>query len=379
MESISFLLSLTGSNRVTLRSTNVTMPYSSWLINESQFYILDLSRSPHSRTKINLHGWESSAATISSDIDQPLVTSSVRVVLWSVGKPDLSVENALGQVLNIEARFFQAAHGKKAPSSDGGSKRDPWRPLLPPYAEIGNNLLRIVTDHEIDDESSVSVVLIAGSRWQTDWVAEEFDGVLPSLDTHTSAGDPTPWWRHKLFKGYVPLLHWCLASGNRLTRTITRTSLIFGALLPLVYRSTFSIMDRSNRLRLAYIKLLSKEFVDLAQEESAILGLYSQRFGLRRVVENSEDDSEQLARYIASEKLTDLGKDCNSVQEYYKPVHTSALRLEAEVRDYLELQSGRMALKGSQKSILLSSLQIEESKRGSSLTRPFENVTSNKI
>ena len=347
------------------------MPHNIFITDESHFYIFDLSRSPQSRTKINLRGWESSVAAISTDLRQPVAKSSVRVVLWTVGKPDPSLENTLGQALNIEAGFFRAVHDKKARSSDREPERDSSRPLIPPYTEIDDNLITIVTDHELDDQSSVSVVLIAGSHWLTDWVA---------LDTNSLSGHPTtPLWSRIHSINYLPLLHWCLASGNGLTRTITRTSLIFGALLPLVYSSTFSIMYRSNRLRLAYIELLFTELVDSAQKESAILDLYSQRLSLRREVENSEDDSEQLARYITSQGLTDLEKDCTSVQEFYKSVHTSALRLETEVRDYLELQSGRMALKESQKSILLSSLQIEENKRGSSFAGPFENVAPNEV
>ena len=216
--------------------------------------------------------------------------------------------------------------------------------------------------------------MIAGSSWQTSRVAREFSSLLPRLDSKTSHGDPKEFslWRGDFISGYLPLLHWCLTSGNWFSRTITRTSLIFGALLPLVYSSAFAVKDRSNQVRLAYIKLLNDSFVDSAQKDTAIFDLYSQRLGLRRAVENSEDDSEQLARYMTSQGLTDLENDCTSVQNYLKSVHSSALRLEAEVRDYLEFQSGQMALKESQKSISLSSLQIEEYKRGSSLLGQLE-------
>ena len=276
--------------------------------------------------------------------------------------------------MNIETRFFQAAHEKRAPFPESEPERDPSRPLVLPYAEIGEDFIRIITDHKLDHQCSVSIVLIAGSRWPTSWVAREFGSLLPPLDSKSSHRDPKEfrWVRRDFISGYLPLLDWCLTSGNWLSRTITRTSLIFGALLPLVYSSAFAIMDRSNRIRLTYIGLLDDKFVDSAQKNTAILDLYSQRLGLRRVVENSEDDSEQLARYITSQGLTDLENDCTSVQNYYKSVHSSALRLEAEVRDYLELQSEQMTLKESQKSISLSSLQIEEYKRGSSLHGLFE-------
>ena len=357
------------------------MPYSDFFTDESQFCILDLSQSPQSGTKVDLRGWMSSEAAISTDLRRPIATSSVRVVLWSVGKPDSCLENTLGQALNIETRFFQAAHAKKARFSDSEPERASSRPLVPPYAEIGENLIRIVTNHQVDEQSSVSIILIAGNLWQTNWITEEFGGEVPSLDTKTSHGhlQEVLRWGDNIDNGYVPLLHWCLVSGSRLKRTITITSLIFGALLPLVYSSTFSIMDRSNRVRLAYTQLLDDRFDDSTQKESAIFDLYSQRLGLRRVVESSEDDSEQLARYITSQGLTDLKQDYTDVQKHYKSVYTSALRLEAEISDYLELQSGRMALQESQKSILLSNLQIEEYKRGSSLPKPLEIFAFNKV
>ena len=248
------------------------MPNSTWILGlpQSQFYFFDLSRSPQSQTKINLRGWKSSVAAILTDIRQPLatpsVTPSVRVLLWSVGKPNPSLEDSLGHALNIEEQFFLAAHEKKACSSDGEPERDPSRPLVPPYAELGKSLIRIVTHHELDDHSSISVVVIAGSHWQTDSVLKEFGGVIPSQDTNTSHGDPQESlrWGNNTINGYVPLLYWSLASGTRLARIITRTSLIFGALLPLVFSSTFSIKNRSSRIRLAYIELLNDKFTDSA-------------------------------------------------------------------------------------------------------------------
>ena len=45
-------------------------------------------------------------------------------------------------------------------------------------------------------------------------------------------------------------------------------------------------------------------------------------------------------------------------------IRREATRLEAEIRDYLQLQTGELALEESKKSIELSNFQIEEAKRG---------------
>ena len=55
-----------------------------------------------------------------------------------------------------------------------------------------------------------------------------------------------------------------------------------------------------------------------------------------------------------------------AIEDELQQAHLEALRLETEIREYLQLQTGELALQESRKSIELSNSQIEEAKRGQS-------------
>ena len=141
-----------------------------------------------------------------------------------------------------------------------------------------------------------------------------------------------------------------------LTSTITSNSLAFSTLVPLVYMSTFLVDKQCRDTRYFYLDLL-RSSLDPDSREGLLSSLDTSRCNLRRLIEESKGDSEQLRRYITPQGLTDLVGDCTQVQEYYNRVHESALRLEIEIRDF-------SALEESRKSIELGNLQIQENKRG---------------
>ncbi len=55
-----------------------------------------------------------------------------------------------------------------------------------------------------------------------------------------------------------------------------------------------------------------------------------------------------------------------AVEDELRQARLEASRLETEIRDFLQLQTGELALQESRKSIELSNSQIEEAKRGQS-------------
>ncbi|CAD6592077.1 MAG: hypothetical protein ASARMPRED_005971 [Alectoria sarmentosa] len=88
----------------------------------------------------------------------------------------------------------------------------------------------------------------------------------------------------------------------------------------------------------------------------------------RRMVGKSEDlnYSHQLRRFILSQMPcdTNLDEPFIEIEDQLQQAHLEAHRLENEIRDYLQLQIGELALQESRKSIELSGSQIEEAKRG---------------
>lgn len=90
------------------------------------------------------------------------------------------------------------------------------------------------------------------------------------------------------------------------------------------------------------------------------------RYSLRRMVEDFEDSSLRLRDCMHSpmKKDTPQGQSLMTLEGDLQQFGLEATRLETEIRDYLQLQIGELALQESKKSIELSNPQIEEAKRG---------------
>ena len=109
---------------------------------------------------------------------------------------------------------------------------------------------------------------------------------------------------------------------------------------------------------------------DFAGREKELEKIYSEirqdRLRLRAMVEDSEDGLNHFLRYIHSQTSADwpLNKSWLRVEGNLRTTHEEARRFEAQIRDYLQLHVGELALQESKKSIELSNRQIEEGKRG---------------
>lgn len=349
---------------------------------ESTCFILDLSRASDSRVAFAFRCRTSSAADTLNSLRNPPAQSSVQVLLWSVCRTDLDMVTALGLGLKIDSHFFEAVYEKvirpaqqcqgQGWNSATHRPKQCWRPFAPTYLEIDSKIITIAGHHNPVQPCSVPVVLVAGTDWRVENIFNEICDVLPLLDsvvdTTLHQNSEPPQWRRcdDEIRDYARLLHWCLRNGKKSIGSIP--TLMFNALLPLVYRSTLRINDQCSQARYTYLKLLesfSSETDNLGHRNSLISDLYQQRLSLRRTVEDSEDDIENLSRYIELHAMTEWVQAFIKPSECIQRVRDAAHRLEVEIRDYLQLQAGEMGLRESRESIELSSLQIEESKRGS--------------
>ena len=350
----------------------------------STCFILDLSRGPGSQPDVNLRCKTSSGAETLKSLRHPPDTSSVQIVLWLVTEMWSDLTSALGLGLKVDVSYFDTVCDRiivpdelRRSESSGlyhmyevGSYKY-GRRLKPAHVEVGGDVVTIVGHHDADRPLSVPVVLVAGRGWQIKDVVKEIGDVLPLLDSATGETahekpSPHPWWRYPdEISDYVRLLHWCLENRNERTGVGTNASLLFTALLPLIYRSTSVIQKECHCTRDSYPGRQGFPPLDSAARDEVDSRLHKLRLFFRRLVEQSKDDSEYLTTYTALQRVEGWKEFDAEVQTHYKRVHTSALRLDAEVRDYLQLQAGEMALQESRKSLELSSLQIEESKRGS--------------
>ena len=350
--------------------------------------VLDLSRTPNSHANVNLRCRTSSPAEILTSLRHPPAESSVQILLWSVSGIDPDLVSALGLSFKIDAPFFEAVHARveapelrHRPSGRDGSFPDRryQLPFAPCYAEIGGNIVTMAVSHRPGQLHSVPVVLIAGTNWkfpEITWKPDcSLDGAADKDSYQTC--DPSEWWQHEDdIGGYARVLHWCLENGN--SGHDNSTDLIPFALLPLVYMNAFRMHYECDLTRYSYLNMLEKLMPSprdqddrKRKEDIDISNVYRLRFLLRRSVERVEDESEGLIRYMNWQGLTNWLPAYMEFVERYRRAPKSAHRLEAEIRDFLQLQVGEMGLEESRKSIELSSLQIEESKRGLSSHHQF--------
>ena len=83
------------------------------------------------------------------------------------------------------------------------------------------------------------------------------------------------------------------------------------------------------------------------------------------MIEDSEDNFLRLRDNLHSVMSygTSQSQSFMTVELDLQQTRLEATRLEAEIRDYLQLQTGELALEKSKNSIELSNSQIEEAKR----------------
>lgn len=365
---------------------------------KSTCFILDLSRGVDSQANVSLRYRTSSPAEVLTNLRHPPAESSVQVLLWMVNGVSPDLVSALGLGLNIDPSFFEAVHQRvlsreqRRESIDQSTfeavpqrvKSPPYgheRPFAPSYAEIGGSIVTTTVSHRSGQPHPVLVVFIAGTDCNFVQIATKIGGLLPlpgnaADKTSYELWDQPQWLQHKdNVGGYAAILHWCLGNENKATDN--NINLIFVALLPLAYITALRIHDQCGRTRIFYLKVLKPSPIvprpspldgDYREDKNWVISqLHWNRLLLRRLAEDLEDESEDLIRYLKWQALTDWPPAYSKIAECYQRAHKSAHRMEAEIRDFLQLQAGEMGLQESRKSIEISSLQIEESKRGSFL------------
>ena len=346
-----------------LKSNFSILPY------KAGFTILDLIKEDNSQPQVVLRCYSTSAASIVTDLRQPPANVAVQIVLWNSGCYfSGNLVNALGLGLKIDPRFFEALDCKRK------------RHLDPKHVTINEAVATVIRRYNPDKLDTAPIVLIAGMEWASElatYVDEEIGDVLPfqcpaveGYPLHTSRYVP-PLSGQGLERldnehtAYARLLSWCLKKDEE--PAVGVTNLCLQPLIPLFYLKVFRIRKFCARIRQEYYDLLEGMMTE-AEKEDFISGLPKHRFRLRALVEDSKDALDQFLRYTLSQKAGDLlsTKSWLEAEADLKRTHQEAARLEAQIRDYLQLQVGELALQESKKSIELSNRQIEEGKRGQS-------------
>ena len=340
-----------------------------------RFTILDVSKEDNSGSQVVLRCCSKYAASIVTTLRQPPANVAVQILLWKDYEYCCpTVLSILGLGLKIDPRFFEALNSRRR------------RHLDPKHVTITGAFANVLRHYNPELLDAAPIVLIARMKWVSEIAEdaeEEIGDVLPfqypAVETdrfQTDRGDPPLNGQmfgpiHNEYPNYTRLLKWCLEKDEE--PAVGVTNLTLQPLVPLFYLEILRIRRCCVHLRQGYYALYDNDMKDRdkkdmlgAGKEEFISYLPEKRLRLRALVEDSEDVLDQFLRYVDSQQSSDLllTRLWRKAEKDIRNTHREAARLEAQIRDSLQLQVGEWALQESKESIELSNRQIEEGKRG---------------
>ena len=233
----------------------------------------------------------------------------------------------------------------------------------------------VVRHYPIDKPAAPLIILIAGDLHFTEgfkYIADQniskpLPFTLPKdpieKDSSYSPFVPGPWLN--IYKEIFSML-----AENNPDNTRCTAAIIARVLMSLLHMNCLQTRMQCSQLRRTFLELqtpMDTNDVDNQLVNQTSSKLHHERFWLRRSVENSEDEMRHFERYFSAEDANYLPNSSAylRIKQETDQIHNEARRLDAEVRDYLQLEVGNLSLEESRKSIELSNHQIQEGKRGS--------------
>lgn len=326
------------------------------------FAIYDLSMQEDSQTRLSLRCYRDSPTELIQalrEARQPSGSICVQLVLWNTYRQTLSHEmaDALVLGLKLDVEFLvdliafllleQQYHTRNAAETRKGFRASHNGSVR------GTATLATISQSFMPDPTNVIPFLFVASALDDyldhdEWVilARSVRKMPPFCRTPSArlmTADST----------YAKLVKHFIAQSR--DATPSKIFVLLAAISPLLYVEAY-------RVRNAYDQSRNK-YTDKRQPQQA---LDIMRRNLRRLSEETEDLVGQVFRYLTFEAHSDCLKEPSwlSIKADIMSLIHDARRLETEVRDYLQLQVGNLALEESRKSIELSNLQIREAKSG---------------
>ena len=314
--------------------------------------------------KLSLRCNSSLATEILSALRQPPATTRISIVLWDTTSLTEEMLNALGLGLRIAAPFFDALvsrHPKALLPSEGcmgGTISDD-------VVVIGQYVMTLVHDHTPAAPDAAPIVLIAAVNQGVSVYDQNFLEISPVRRPGMHRTNSIPSSSLMLLrwvKEYLRGLNFELKRGS--AHGGSTTDLTFDPLVTLLKFSMLLIRPECKAARANYLNATKPRRIEGVG--GTLKDVFENRYMLRRMIEDSEDNSLRLRDYIHSLEKDDIsrGHSLMALEVDLQQTRLEAARLEIEIRDYLQLQTSESALQESKKSIELSNFQIEEAKRG---------------
>ena len=334
--------------------------------------IVDVLEGDSTCRTLNLRCYTTSGTKILSALRRPPPGATLSIVLWDSTSLDEEMLNALGLGLKIQPRFFNGllARHPETPEIPGEGKS--WK-IADDVVVVGQYVMTLVQNYLSANPDATPVILIAGLDQRH---LERYGDLIfsneelpfqklatPAMRGMTMGGvadpvDQLPGW----MRDCVRRLESEIKKGRGLGANYTDLPL---DLLTALLQCTMPLLRKECRVtRARYLKATkptSTETVETIRKD-----IFQMRYSLRRMVEDFEDVSLRLRDCMNSSMKQDTpqGQSLLTLKGDLEQFGLEATRLETEIRDYLQLQVGELALQESKKSIELSTSQIEEAKRG---------------
>ena len=304
---------------------------------------------------------------------------SVQIILLDINKEFQLMSDftdVLGLGLRLDPEFVDAV-------TDFDRSPEPWdyqdyyKQARSTYIQINGILATISRPSALAELTPPPVVFVAGNltwidaNWTDEVSQDEFRDLLRRSQPGTNLTEDKP--ASRTVWSYVHILEKFLIQQQE--HDDDESSLLITCLLPvlqlesLFLRSFLCQVSRffsGNRSQAVGDLRAEGSLSEMARDENAPASLYKFRISVRARVEALEDQDMYSSWFMSSQFGVRFSEKLPYIkyQEDRQLVILEARRLEAEIRDHLQVQASLSALLESRKSIELSNYQIQEGKRG---------------
>ena len=329
------------------------------------------------------------------DLRSPPDNSTARIVVWSIPRAD-SLRSGLVAAFGFGLKIQPAIFATMLSIVQEDSSNSMCRRLEPDYVMIGNSIATVARNY-VPNKRVPPVLFVAKVHHKTtdflrrspvlanDYMDMVRDALMSEIYGRISFYRPASDMRSLRALApqssehldrlsdhvYLNVLSKYVQNGEDVDAQ--RDGPLLNAILPLLHLEVLALRPQYEMVRTALLRAhrcSTGHYDNLKQLSYDTLD--RQRFGLRRKL---EDLKESRSRFVKFSRLQNAPKWLEkqpwlSQEEEIIEAVSEARAVEAEARDYMQLQTGNLSIEESRKSIQLSNQQMSEAKRGMRIDSP---------
>ena len=327
--------------------------------------IYDLSRRETLPVSLNLRCHCSSGTELIEALREPPSNVCVQLVVWPVSYMMLDQEmaDALIWGLKLEPEFLKDLHIMGKCEEDWPRRREHFRASQLKSVFVDGGAAAISQHFLLGAATAVPVVLVACTIGSESELAQGGHD-NPSIHNLSLGRDTLLRETKGVDLGtpehiYARIVERFIVTGR--SANPSKALLLLAAMSPLLYLQACRVREELYNCKFSYENPERLDRADTWSEQ-----LDTARMRLRSTLEKAENNVIEFFRYLGSQVDWDWSQETSyvSIKADWRNLSDEVRRLEAEIRDFMQLQVGTLALEESRKSIELSSSQIREAKSG---------------